>query len=323
MRFLALAFLALAATASAGTKIFRFQMATYPKSAAGCHAAAKDVGSRFAVATSQGIRLARCLSEDAEGYRILVEYESETPVPLVTTTAGNGLYPAGQYKTRAACEAEIPALSQIFETETKLLPTFAYCERDEFSVSYPWYVRLDAFGTAARRPRVGGYFIFGLPLNYAAGAYGAELIAALAQAGVRVTHVRSHSGGAHAALSVTYYSERRLDFDPKELTQHFDKQQCLSQLAEAKAELAQFSVRPLMVYCGVDFLSTVELTAIYSEGPDLRVTSSAETFPSFADCRAGKAALITKYQTELKLPVLGGVCANGRRGFVLRLFEKH
>lgn len=323
MRLLSLLVASLALTAHAETKLFQYQLVDYPKSPAGCHAAAQEVGNKFVTTTGQGIKLARCVKEQTEGYVISVEYEAEAPAPLVTTKASHSIYPAGQYRTRDLCDADLATLSQTFQTQTGLAPAFAYCQKDVFSNSYPWFARLDAFGTTTKPPRVGGFLIFGIPMGYAPGAWGAEIAASLAQLGVVATHIRTHSGGGYATESVTYYHTDRLNFDSREVTKTYKKDECLNQVAAVKTDLNRFDVKPLSVYCGQDMLSEVQLTVIFPNTPDLRVAKSVETFPSFADCIAGKDALVQKYQVELKLPVLGGACTTGRGGvYHLALFEK-
>ncbi len=321
--FFILALLSLSSAGFAETKLFRYNLNDYPKGALDCHATAKEVGNKFVTTTGQGIRLARCLAEDSVGYTIQIEYEAETPTPLVSTKSSFGVYPLGQYKTRELCDAELPGLSQTFQNETGLRAAFAYCEREPLSQSYQWFARLDAFGTTTKPPRVSGFLIFGIPVNFVPGQLATEITAGLQKLGITVTHVRTHSGGGYGTESVTYYHTSRLSFDARELTKAFKKEQCLSQLGTARAELELFDVKPLTVYCGQDMLSNVELTSIYPESPDLRITPSVEVFKTFEDCIAGRAGLIQKYQVDLKLPVLGGACTATRRGFQVALFEKH
>jgi len=320
--FSILSLLVLSATGFADTRIYRYNLPDYPKGTLDCQKTALELGNKFVTTTGQGIRLARCLSESAEGYNIQIEYESEAPVAVVTTYANLSVYPVGQYKTRAACDVELPALSQTFETETGLRPAFSYCHRDNLSQSYEWFARIDAFGTTSKPPRVSGFLIFGVPIDYVPGQLSNEITAAMKNLGITVTHVRTHSGGGYGTESVTYYHTDRISFEAKEMTKAYKKDECLTQLATARAELQQFDVKPLTVYCATDMLSTVELTAIYPGHSDLRVTPSSETFAKFDDCIAGRSALITKYQVEYKLPVLGGACSLGRTGYQVALFEK-
>jgi hypothetical protein len=325
MRFIALlALLGMTARAfGADVKTYRYEVENYPKSAAGCHAAAKEVGDRFAVTTSMGVKLARCLKEDADGYRLRIEYDAEVPAPLVSTRVfPSSVYPLGQYKDRAACDTKLPALKDKFEKETGLGAMVAYCDRDDFANETPWYAHIDGFGAAAKRPWVTGYLVFGVPLQYQAGQYGRELLAGLAKAGIDVTHVRSHSGSAYGAISITYYSAKRHDFEAAEITKTIRPKECLDQLATARQELEAFAVKPLMVYCAKTMLGTVEMTTVHPGKPDYVLTPSVEKFPSFAACIAGREGLIRKYQTELKIPIEGGVCKGTSRGYEVLLFER-
>ncbi len=306
----------------AETKTYQFMFKNYPKSSAGCHAAAAEAGVKFTQGSGQAVKTARCVADDIDTYRILIEYEAEAPVAWIANSNNLSLYPSGQFKTLAACQAEVPALSQVFQKETGLAPTFAYCEGDFFSQSYPWYVRLDAFGTTARPPRLDGFLIFALPLNYAPGVYGTELTSALSSLGVTATTVRTHSKGGYAAISVHYYGKDRVRFDAKEITRSGKKEECLDQLASVKAALGTFDTKPLLAYCGTDMLGTTELTVVYPGQSDVRFSLASEVSATFADCLAGRDALVTKYQTELKLPVKGGVCTRSNRGYQVRMFEK-
>lgn len=303
-----------AATSIAAPKSFPYWLDNFPKSASGCHAAAALVGDNFAKATGVKPDTSRCLDENADGYDIRIRYTAEEPVKLVSTLADTlSPYQLGTHKTRVECEKDIPAMIGVFEKETGLSAAFAYCQRTA-TYDYQWAPRIDSFGTALHNPYAKGFFLFGAPVDFGPGQFAQTVKAAVEKLGNTVTYVRTHSRTGLGEVMIHYYAEKMQRFTTKNFSKNGEKAECLSQLPVLMQALAGRSAPIIVDFCVRNSLGEMETSVVFAGESDFLVDPSVEKFRTFKECEVARPALVAKYQNELHLPVIGGICSRGRVG---------
>ncbi|MCB0405012.1 MAG: hypothetical protein KDD51_09510 [Bdellovibrionales bacterium] len=307
--------------------VYRYKLEGFPKENPNCHLAAMEAGKTFAAANPQvALTSAVCIAQNQDGYDFEIRYEAEERVKLVSTTEGVSptLSSRARFKTREACEKQIPADRELFESTTGLTASFAFCYRDAFENRIPYGLRIDAYGDATLTPHVSDYPIFAVPESMTGEQYGNALASNLAKHGAQVYAIVSHSGLAMGSIAVHYYAEKRIYFYSDELTKVPLTAQCEAQVPEAVEALAQSANPPVLVYCarpGVTGLS--ELTVVFADRPTFRNNRSIEEFTTYEECESTRPELLSFYKETLHRPVLGGFCSRQESmEFRIQLFEE-
>ncbi|MEZ4750606.1 MAG: hypothetical protein R3B54_08250 [Bdellovibrionota bacterium] len=319
--------LLLSTLAAADTGVYAYKLEGFPKDNPNCHLAAIEVGKTFAAANPDvALKSAVCLGQTQYGYDIEVRYEAEGRVKLVSTIGGYtpALSNRGRFKTREACEQKIAGDRERFEQTTGLSATFAFCYKETYEDRVPFGLRIDGFGDAALTPFVSDYPIFAVPETMGGEQYANTLTANLAEHGIQVFAIVSHSSLAMGSIAIHYYAEKRVFFYSEEYTKLTLTPQCEAQVPEAINALSLSANPPVLVYCARPGITGVsELTMVFANRPTFRSNQSVEEFKSYDECESTRPELLTFYKETLHRPVLGGFCTRlGSQEFRLQLFEE-
>lgn len=293
---------------------FTYRVSGYP-AIGDCHTAAADLGVLFKAHTRITPESAECRDISEFGFVLEIVYKAPQRLSLLTTAPTSlriGVSP-GQFDTRDACEAQLPAEVVVFKGHTGLDKMVAYCFRDEHTSINPWAIRIDAFdlrSTAPRRPFMTGTMMLELPASTDLVGVRDGMRARLTARGVDVRHINIRGAGpVQGELSMLYYAAKPFDL---ELTQHAKTttfESCVEQLELARAVFADAPSTPLSMYCASSFIGGSHyLMGFYQDGSGFSVIDAPNRFDSYAVCEASRIEILNGYRARLGARVKGALC---------------
>lgn len=324
-KFLGLIFLALAmARASHAENLYRYQITSYPKSLIGCLETSQAIAQSFFEYTGKTVYRVHCDQEDSVTYGISIDYLSEVPLDLVSTTneRTGGLGDLGIYRTLDECNQNLPQEIDWFERNTELPHLIAYCSREFGTGQSSYFPRIDSFGTAKRYPARYEGFVSGPVLDHA-GFITQELFEKTELAGIAATTVHFQKNGNNQVV-IRYYDlpENALHqlyyFSTDEVARFFSYskngafENCHAEMVQAKKAYGDPFNEHAVWFCTgspSEFRSNLHVFRIT---PFTRFAPTSELAPDqykdFSECTTNKAKVVSFYETQLKKNVLGAIC---------------
>ncbi len=287
---------------------FDYEIASYPAEGGTCPAAAARLGADFTRIT--GVKAeASCKDVNERGYVITVRYQAAEALTLVSTArAGSGAYGYADYRSKADCQAALPAEKDRFQRNTGLAPVVSYCLREEYAPEDAWAMRIDAFGDAARAPYLDGVFLFGRILDLSEARFLDAVRGGLSGLGADVSSVRITPSLGYSQLAVLYYAKERQRMELGQAAKVMTRGQCAEQLGLARAALGTAS-SALLSYCASTIALTPYEVDVLSAGPAAPAAGNAyERYDSYEACMKDRPRMEDYYRGQLGGRVLGALC---------------
>lgn len=307
-------------------KFFNYKLKGYPKDMP-CYLIAKDLQQKFYEETKiQHVR-ADCIAEDINGFDIIIKYEADEPVKIVSTEEGSFVWPAGAYTTKEECIAKSNIEKQVFKDETGLNPFVAYCYKNNYVSQFPWELRIDAFGTSNVKSFRNGLLLWGIPVN--ASSY--ELFIKELQdilynmEDTKVSYVVVRPKLVYLELVIRYYASKPLNLKLMSFGSFTNKAECALEYESLIEIFNALEFKTLKSYCSnVLAIQNIELNALYKEIENFRVIQLLEKYKTFSECLENKDAVLQYQKEVIGRPVVGGICTKNLEDhfYVIKSFER-
>jgi hypothetical protein len=203
----------------------------------------------------------------------------------------------GAYPSYAACLAELPSQTQLFEKATKLIAVVAACEPAK-AIPSTFVLRLESFGQPAAR-----LFVFNAFSEAATPETLSQGRAFLAQSGAQIV---KENGG-----TFFYYAPRAIGLKHHILGKFRDAEECAAQRADAEAISRQAGAKTVLSSCIASIYgSLVNLETL----SDLKAWVSSDygynspDYFSAAECLQDKERVIAQARARGGRAILGALC---------------
>lgn len=308
LRSLALVALTFAPAALAVPQTYR--LPSYPPGD-DCNQTALVLATRFSQSTGVDA-IGRCERLTSHGGDLSFTYDRDEPLRPVTTVGSDvgAEYGMGAYATREACLADLGVAKVQFQAETGLAPHIAYCQFASFLDSYPYALRIDAFGEAAKRPWDVWLSFWGKVADGSRDTLVASVAQTLEERGYPTLYTRVADETGLGLFGIAYYSAEPVRIESTEWAKLADEASCQAAATTIRDAFNGFSEPPLATFCTRHALFPGFKVVNLSFGVSaVHANRAVETYPSYAACEADRARLVNYYSTTLRRPVFGGVCS--------------
>lgn len=286
----------------------------YPRGAESCLQTAVDMGEALRRATGVPIQSAHCDKDAGTEYDLRIVYESAAELPLVSTEEKTGY--AGTYPTRARCEEDLAAQTDLFERLTGLKSFLAYCYVDESGLAKSIGIRIDAFGKPAQWPHVFQDYATAPPLSprklekdLRAALENAKLVPAV------VAVLPSSETAGWYRIVLKYYGPQSDNWLLNRDEFFYDSpRDCEEQLLSTQSLLAAQKIPPAVAFCSWDgFLLRASVNFVSPwDAPWYKAEVTDRVFASLFACLKEKENVLAHSKLVLKSAAFGAVCARDR-----------
>jgi hypothetical protein len=278
-----------------------------------CWDKAAEIGSRFQSVTGIRPTDVRCSAITAEAFDILLEYESESRLPLLSTR-GSSRGSVGQFQTLEECRATLGRATASFKTNTGLEPITADCHKDTFVRTHQWGWRIESFGNAAKKPFIESELILEDPASMTWRDLGLSLRTALSERGIQTEFMSFRGNGpVERRVTMLYYAADSFDLNNVQHGRYDSQEDCFEELPHVSSTLT--IGRPLVTLCSSAGVGgTHYIMGFWMNGPGTRQVSSPENWPTLKECRANLDAIVEAWRARGQ-DVKGAFCAKPEDAF--------
>lgn len=300
-----------AASAFAQTQRFEYRVNFYPVSSEQCPDAARSVGEKFSQMTGLTVLQTSCQSRVIRTLDLVIAYEAETPVKVVSTFDEYG-HEQGFYPTLASCTANFQTEMQKFQEYTGLPVLAAYCYTlSEIRGDYenPYVLRIESVGVPRLKPINFERTIYAKPLE--PGPQIAERIRqASAAKGFTWPRVLVDYSGSLNRVMLRYYGARPKPIAFLQYTAYETPEECYARIPEVKSVLTAANAEPMTMFCAQKEFwgSTLLYTLAYVQGT-YDDKKQDNNYGTMAACDVDKSRVMGWYRESQGLDVAGAVCS--------------
>lgn len=308
----------LTTTAFAGAQVHRVY-GLNPDTVTNCEAMVKEIASK--IQRDQGVPVAASFCEQSSSTgRItgLISYSADEPLTEISTYTLGATYAAkGIYPSRGYCEEMLQREITIFETNTDLSATYAFCSREPLNSKNPWYPYITAFGIAKKVP-----FRSSWRSDRPYGTDTTIIRDALEQhfsdREARFIHLVYRNTGASGELTAFYYTPQ--EHTPLEIYDSVAAsipglEACNSTAARIIAEGTQINERQVILsYCtsGYSNPTKFELVLVHEGMEFLDSIQHNQSFSSIQSCELSRSSIEGELRTVYGEKIITTVCGHPR-----------
>lgn len=297
---------------SAAADQFDYNLNGYPTSigsANDCRNVARQLADKFLEGTEATSALGLCTDFSATAYDILIRYESEARMQIVSSVnAGPVFTNRGFFATKEDCDAVLAEEREVFELETGLPVLFEpYCFAEEDQGNpQPWMFRLEAVGDAVNSPRLETVPVFGSIQDFSRQSFLQATFDGLLRLGLNPRYAKFRSSIGMGYVVVYLYSPENHRLESTEFAVLDSVENCASELQ--RFNLVAENLPVVINFCTVQWPSArAEVSSIFLDQKPFDMLYSLEYFSSYAACAAGRDAVIQEYRGA-GLDVADGLC---------------
>jgi hypothetical protein len=248
----------------------------------------------------------------------VISYDADEPLKEVSTYTIGAIYASkGIFQTKQRCEQMLQQEILIFQTNTGLSETYAFCSKESLQSDNSWFPHITAFGVAKKIP-YRSFWHSDMPY----GIDSAQIKTALNQyyqnQAAEFVHVTYRDTGASGQLTSLYYAEP--EYVP--LTVHQSVVAtipgllaCTSNVSRFRDEGVGIDDRPLILsYCSSGYSNPrkFELVLLHETSAYLDSFLHSEKFFSLDLCESARPSIEAELRTVYGNKLVTTICGHER-----------
>lgn len=270
-----------------------------------CHQDARELALKFTQITGFSAQ-GECRSVSAEGNDLLIRYEAEDALEVLSTAPNDLDFPGRGYEfsSRRECEGQIETENQFFKEQTGVEPLLSFCRfRENYYGLKRWALVVESVGSSGLKPLWASSLFPGKPNEQQIQQIKEQVKKSLANSTLlpRFVFLQEDEHG-HLRLTVMYYGKYHEQLKAFALAN-------LERLEDCAPALSDLQKLDTLGYCihnpyrrGADLVAIVDTTQWH------QIRQSVESFKTFSECQTQREGLIEFYKTSLGYKILTGFC---------------